>query len=128
MALGRNARCAWAPGGDSARHATGQRTAMSISPAAPQTAPAEDGNVRLHEKAKLYTPGGLHTAIRIAEPPLCIRRSQGAYLWDENGERYIDYHATFDPINLRHCYPAVRERVVQALTRDDQYAAPPIKE
>jgi glutamate-1-semialdehyde 2,1-aminomutase len=94
---------------------------MSISTAAPQTATAEDVNVRLHEKAKLYTPGGLHTAIRIADPPLCIRRSQGAYLWDENGKRYIDYHAAFAPIILGHCYPAVVERVVETIRQNDLY-------
>ena len=66
-----------------------------------------NGNVRLHEEAKIYSPGGVHTAIRIVDPPLCIRRSQGAYLWDEDGKRYIDYHAAFAPIILGHCYPAV---------------------
>src|SRR5213594_4310609 len=93
---------------------------MSTSTAQP-TATGEDHNVRLHEKAKLYTPGGLHTAIRIAEPPLCIRRGQGAYVWDENGKRYIDYHAAFAPIILGHCYPDVVERVVETIRHGDLY-------
>jgi glutamate-1-semialdehyde 2,1-aminomutase len=94
---------------------------MSISAVAPLTAAAEDANKRLHDKAKLCTPGGVHTAIRIAEPPLCIRRSQGAYLWDENGKRYIDYHAAFAPIILGHCYAPVVERVIETIRQNDLY-------
>jgi glutamate-1-semialdehyde 2,1-aminomutase len=82
---------------------------------------AKDGNVRLHEEAKEYTPGGVHTAIRIASPPLCIRKAQGAYLWDEDGKRYVDYHAAFAPIVLGHCYPAVVERVVETIRQNDLY-------
>jgi glutamate-1-semialdehyde 2,1-aminomutase len=85
------------------------------------SATAQNANIQLHERAKTYTPGGLHTAIRIAEPPLCIRRAQGAYLWDENGKRYIDYHAAFAPIILGHCYPAVVERVIDTIRQNDLY-------
>lgn len=88
---------------------------------APQRQESIDANVRLHEEAKAFTPGGLHTAIRIIDPPLCIRRSQGAYLWDENGRRYIDYHAAFAPIVLGHCYPAVVDRVAEAIRQTDLY-------
>lgn len=88
---------------------------------APKLDTTLDGNVRMHEEAKAFTPGGLHTAIRIIDPPLCVRRSQGAYLWDENGKRYIDYHAAFAPIVLGHCYPAVVDRVVDAIRHTDLY-------
>ncbi|MDH3688268.1 MAG: aspartate aminotransferase family protein [Gammaproteobacteria bacterium] len=80
-----------------------------------------NGNVRLHEQAKAYTPGGLHTAIRIIDPPLCVRRSQGAYMWDEDDKRYIDYHAAFAPIILGHCYPTVVNRVIDAIRQTDLY-------
>ena len=78
-------------------------------------------NIRLHEEAKQYTPGGLHTAIRIIEPPLCIRRARGAYLWDEDDKRYIDYHAAFAPIILGHCHQSVVDRVVDAIRKTDLY-------
>lgn len=80
-----------------------------------------DGNARLLEESKLYVAGGLHSNIRISEPPLCIRRAQGAYLWDENAKRYIDFHAAFSPIVLGHCYPAVVERVVETIRQADLY-------
>ena len=89
------------------------------------TAPKADtevnGNVRLHDEAKIYTPGGQHTAIRIIDPPMCVRRAEGAYLWDEDDKRYIDYHAAFAPIILGHCYSAVVNRVVDAVRRNDLY-------
>ena len=94
---------------------------MSTTAAVIETGTAQDANICLHEEAKRFTPGGVHTAIRIAEPPLCIRRAQGAYLWDENGKRYIDYHAAFAPIILGHCYPPVVERVVETIRQNDLY-------
>lgn len=77
------------------------------------------GNHRLHDEAKQYTPGGLHTAIRIIDPPVCIRRARGAYMWDEDGKRYIDYHAAFAPIILGHCHQGVVDRVVEAIQTTD---------
>lgn len=82
---------------------------------------AGGANARLHEEAKRYTPGGLHTSIRIIDPPLCVRRARGAYLWDEDGKRYIDYHAAFAPIILGHCYPAVVERVAETIRETDLF-------
>ncbi|HLX27211.1 MAG TPA: aspartate aminotransferase family protein [Casimicrobiaceae bacterium] len=94
---------------------------MSTTVAVIETETAQDANVRLHEEAKRFIPGGVGSAIRIADPPLCIRRAQGAYLWDENGKRYIDYHAAFAPIILGHCYPAVVDRVIDTVRESDLY-------
>ncbi len=80
-------------------------------------------NVALIEEASEYTPGGLHSAIRIMDPPLCVRRSQGAYIWDMDDKRYIDYHAAFAPIILGHCYPAVVDRVSETIRSNDLYGA-----
>ena len=94
---------------------------MTTSAAVIQPGTVKDANVRLHEEAKRFIPGGVGSAIRLADPPLCIRRAQGAYLWDENGKRYIDYHAAFAPIVLGHCYPAVVDRVVETIRQTDLY-------
>jgi glutamate-1-semialdehyde 2,1-aminomutase len=82
-----------------------------------------DGNVRLHEESKVYVPGGLHSNIRVIDPPLCVRRSQGAYLWDENDKRYIDYHAAFATIILGHCYGPVVDKVSEVIRHSDLYGA-----
>ncbi len=83
----------------------------------------DSGNRALLEESSKYTPGGVHTSIRIIDPPLCIRRAEGAYIWDVDGKRYIDYHAAFAPIILGHCYPAVVERVVDTIRQTDLYGA-----
>jgi len=84
---------------------------------------AVSGNLALREEAKHYVPGGVHTSIRMIEPPLCVHRAKGAYLWDEDGKRYIDYHAAFAPIILGHCYPQVVERVAETIREADLYGA-----
>jgi glutamate-1-semialdehyde 2,1-aminomutase len=78
-------------------------------------------NLALMEEARRYVPGGLHTSIRMIEPPLCVRRAKGAYLWDEDGKRYIDYHAAFAPVILGHCYPQVVDRVAETIREADLY-------
>ena len=78
-------------------------------------------NLALMEEARRYVPGGLHTSIRMIEPPLCVRRAKGAYLWDEDGKRYIDYHAAFAPVILGHCYPQVIDRVAETIHEADLY-------
>ncbi len=69
------------------------------------------GSRELLERAMLVTPGGVNTARRKINPPLCVRRGEGAYLEDVDGNRYIDFHAAYGPILLGHSYPAVIERV-----------------
>lgn len=92
---------------------------MGISAQARQT--QTNGNVQLLEESAKYVPGGVHTAIRIIDPPLCVQRSQGAYIWDVDGNKYTDHHSAFSPIILGHCYPAVIERVVSTIRETDLY-------
>ncbi|MDH3582456.1 MAG: aspartate aminotransferase family protein, partial [Hyphomicrobiales bacterium] len=82
---------------------------------------AGDGNSRLLAESSEFVPGGLHTAIRIIDPPLCVRRAKGAYIWDVDDKRYIDYHAAFAPIILGHCYPDVVDRVIESIKTSDLY-------
>ena len=65
-----------------------------------------------------YIPGGVNTCRRRSEPKLCFERGAGAYLWDLEGRRYIDFHAAYGAILLGHSHPAVTERV--AATMRDQ--------
>jgi glutamate-1-semialdehyde 2,1-aminomutase len=74
--------------------------------------PADDTRSRaLLERAATVIPGGVNTARRKIDPPLCVARGRGAYLEDLDGNRYIDYHGAYGPILLGHSYPAVNERV-----------------
>jgi glutamate-1-semialdehyde 2,1-aminomutase len=68
----------------------------------------------LLERAAASIPGGVNTCRRRSEPRLCFARGQGAYLWDLEGRRYVDYHAAYGAIFLGHSHPEVTERVARA--------------
>src|SRR5918912_277588 len=70
---------------------------------------------RLLDSAAEVIPGGVNTCRRRSEPRLCFRRGEGAYLWDLEGRRYVDYHAAYGAIFLGHSHPAVTRRVADAI-------------
>lgn len=75
----------------------------------------------LLSRAARVTPGGVHTSIRRIDPPLSFARASGAYIFDVDGNQYIDYHAAFGPFLLGHCYPAVTDRVRQIIGEVDLF-------
>jgi glutamate-1-semialdehyde 2,1-aminomutase len=70
---------------------------------------------RLLAEAAEYIPGGVNTCRRQSTQGLCFERGEGAYLWDLDGRRYVDYHAAYGAILLGHSHPAVTERVSNAI-------------
>jgi glutamate-1-semialdehyde 2,1-aminomutase len=62
-----------------------------------------------------YIPGGVSSTNRIISPPISFAKGEGAYLWDIDGKRYIDYHAAFAPHFLGHNFAPVNEAVIDAL-------------
>jgi glutamate-1-semialdehyde 2,1-aminomutase len=70
---------------------------------------------RLLNEASEYIPGGVNTCRRQSTQGLCFERGEGAYLWDLDGRRYIDYHAAYGAIFLGHSHTAVTERVSNAI-------------
>ena len=72
------------------------------------------------EEARRYTPGGLHSHIRRELPyEIVFTRAQGAYLWDADGNQYIDYNAAFAATILGHCHPSVDKKVAEAVRELD---------
>jgi glutamate-1-semialdehyde 2,1-aminomutase len=70
---------------------------------------------RLLTEAAEYIPGGVNTCRRQSTQGLCFERGEGAYLWDLDGRRYVDYHAAYGAIFLGHSHPAVIDRVSNAI-------------
>ncbi len=62
-----------------------------------------------------YIPGGVVSTNRATQPEIVFVKGQGAYLWDAEGNRYIDYHAAFAPHFLGHNDPYVTEAVIRVL-------------
>jgi glutamate-1-semialdehyde 2,1-aminomutase len=62
-----------------------------------------------------FIPGGVVSVNRATQPEIVFSKGQGAYLWDADGNRYIDYHAAFAPHFLGHNDPYVTEAVIRVL-------------
>ena len=80
------------------------------------------------EKAKRLIPGGVNSPARafgaVGGHPLFIDRAHGAYLYDLDGNRMIDYIGSWGPMILGHAHPEVIEAITQAASRGTSYGAP----
>jgi glutamate-1-semialdehyde 2,1-aminomutase len=89
-------------------------------------------NDQLFERAKALIPGGVNSPVRafraVGGTPRFIRRAQGAYLWDVEGTRYIDYIGSWGPMILGHGHPAVLEAVRAAAAQGFSFGAPTERE
>ncbi len=73
-----------------------------------------------------YIPGGVSSTNRVIDPPIAFVKGQGAYLWDIDDKRYIDYHAAFAPYFLGHNFPPVNDAVIAILgSGESLYGAGP---
>jgi glutamate-1-semialdehyde 2,1-aminomutase len=70
----------------------------------------------LTNEAKQYIPGGVQHNLAFNEPfPLAVEKADGAYMWDVDGNRYIDFLQAGGPTVLGSNYPPVRDRVLEVL-------------
>jgi glutamate-1-semialdehyde 2,1-aminomutase len=72
-------------------------------------------STQLFAQSRRYLPGGCVSINRLVEPEIAFVRGRGAYLWDADGNRYIDYHAGFAPYLLGHADPEVEGAVQRAM-------------
>jgi glutamate-1-semialdehyde 2,1-aminomutase len=79
---------------------------------------------QMYQRAAAVIPHGVNSNFRYwgPEETRVITRGEGAYIWDVDGNRYIDYRLGFGPIILGHGYPAVVERVREAITEGTLFA------
>jgi glutamate-1-semialdehyde 2,1-aminomutase len=73
-------------------------------------------------------PGGVNSPVRamkqIGRKPIFISRAEGPYLWDVDGNRYVDWVSSWGPLILGHADPLVVEAVREAAGRGTSYGAP----
>ncbi len=83
---------------------------------------------QLFEEAKQYMPGGVNSPVRafgaVGGAPRFIAKADGAFLWDEDGRRYLDYVGSWGPMLLGHNHPQIRPSVLEACGRGLSYGAP----
>lgn len=86
----------------------------------------------LFEKARKYIPGGVNSPVRafraVGGNPIFMKRAKGAYLYDEDGNEYVDLINSWGPMILGHAHPLVEEAVKEALSCSPSFGAPTARE
>jgi glutamate-1-semialdehyde 2,1-aminomutase len=89
-------------------------------------------NASLFERAQRVIPGGVNSPVRafraVGGTPRFISRAQGAYIWDAEGQRYIDYIGSWGPMILGHGHPEVVDAVQKAVVEGFSFGAPTERE
>lgn len=82
----------------------------------------------LFEKAQLVIPGGVNSPVRafksVGGTPLFMQHAKGAYLYDADGNKYIDYIASWGPMILGHAYEPVVKAIQEQAVYSTSYGAP----
>ncbi|CAH1190238.1 glutamate-1-semialdehyde 2,1-aminomutase [Candidatus Nitrotoga sp. BS] len=85
-------------------------------------------NEYLFEQSQHVIPGGVNSPVRafksVGGTPLFFKRGQGAYVWDADDKRYIDYVGSWGPMIVGHCHPAVVTAVQEAAAQGLGFGAP----
>lgn len=86
----------------------------------------------LFEKAKKFIPGGVNSPVRafraVGGEPIFIKRADGAFIYDEDDNAYIELINSWGPMILGHNHPMIKEAIVRALDFGTSYGAPTAKE
>jgi glutamate-1-semialdehyde 2,1-aminomutase len=82
---------------------------------------------QLQQRAETFLPGGVDSPVRAfravgGDPPF-IERALGAYLWDADGNRYIDYFGSWGPMILGHAWPPAVEAIQRAAANSSSFGA-----
>ncbi|MCL1056838.1 glutamate-1-semialdehyde 2,1-aminomutase [Shewanella gelidimarina] len=82
----------------------------------------------LFEQAKKTIPGGVNSPVRafssVGGAPRFIEKADGAYIFDADGKKYIDYVGSWGPMILGHNHPKIREAVLAAVENGLSFGAP----
>ncbi|MDX1902072.1 MAG: glutamate-1-semialdehyde 2,1-aminomutase [Gammaproteobacteria bacterium] len=87
-----------------------------------------DLSAKLYEEARHIIPGGVNSPVRafggVSGTPVFIRRAEGAYLFDVNDKKYVDYVGSWGPMIMGHAHPEVVRAVTFAAEKGLSFGAP----
>ena len=90
--------------------------------------PTQTKSIAAFDRARQVIPGGVNSPARafgaVGGTPLFIARADGPYLFDIDGNRYLDFIGSWGPMILGHCHPAIIEAVMAAVRNGSSYGAP----
>ncbi|MBZ9627607.1 glutamate-1-semialdehyde 2,1-aminomutase [Psychroflexus sp. CAK1W] len=82
----------------------------------------------LFDEAKKYIPGGVNSPVRafnaVGGDPIFVKKAEGAYLHDEDGNKLIDYISSWGPMILGHAFPPVVNAVIERTKLGTSYGIP----
>jgi glutamate-1-semialdehyde 2,1-aminomutase len=82
----------------------------------------------LYARAEQLLPGGVNSPVRamraIGRDPIFLERGEGPYVWDVDGDRYVDWVSSWGPLILGHAHPSVVEAVSDAAAKGTSFGAP----
>ncbi|TDO28755.1 glutamate-1-semialdehyde 2,1-aminomutase [Sediminibacterium goheungense] len=85
-------------------------------------------SISLFQRAQESIPGGVNSPVRafksVGGTPVFIEKAKGAYLYDADGNRYIDYIASWGPMILGHAYEPVVKAIQEKAVLSTSYGAP----
>ncbi len=83
---------------------------------------------QLFAEAQQYIPGGVNSPVRafkgVGGTPLFIKKASGAYLYDEDGNQFIDYINSWGPMILGHAFQPVVDAVIEKAKQGTSFGAP----
>lgn len=83
---------------------------------------------KLFAEAQKYIPGGVNSPVRafksVGGEPLFIKRAKGCYIYDVDGNKFIDYVLSWGPMILGHANPKVTKMIKNAISKGTSYGAP----
>jgi glutamate-1-semialdehyde 2,1-aminomutase len=87
---------------------------------------------RLFARAQNFIPGGVNSPVRafraVGGEPIFIKRADGAFIYDEDDNSYIEMINSWGPMILGHNHPMIREAVIKAMENGTSFGAPTAKE
>lgn len=87
-----------------------------------------NNSIQLFERAQRSIPGGVNSPVRafksVGGTPIFMKKAKGAYLYDADGNRYIDYIASWGPMILGHAYEPVVKAIQEYAEYSTSYGAP----
>lgn len=89
---------------------------------------SREKSAELYEKAKNYFPGGVNSPVRafksVYGTPLFIQKGDGCFVWDADGNQFIDFCGSWGPLILGHNHTKVREKVTDVMQKGMSFGAP----
>lgn len=107
-------------------------SAPDLSRAVADGTESGETNASLHERASRVLVGGVNSPVRafrsVGGTPYFVARGEGAYVWDVEGRRYIDFVQSYGASILGHAHPAVVATIREAAAQGTTFGAPTFRE